>query len=113
MALCALSSAAAPPIVGFWSKVTVKSIEVWTQQGFGTKGTVVFTFSAPASTPASCSTEPTRAVVDITEIGGAMAASELEKAKMIGESLTVYGSGTCPTKGNIENVGRVIEESER
>jgi hypothetical protein len=110
LALCALSSAADPPVVGFWSKVTVKGVETWTSQGFGTKGTAVFTFSAAASTPASCSSEPTRAVVDITEIGGAMTASILQSAKLIGQPVTVYGTGSCPTKGNIENVSHVVEE---
>lgn len=106
LALCALFSSAA--FAGTWSNVTVISITVLTGEGYVPKGAAMVTFSAASTGSASCAgTTTNQAAINIDTIGGAMAASMLQPALLIGSTVTVIGMGKCPTMGTIENIAKV------
>lgn len=94
---------------GTWSNVTVTVMTPWTSEGFSPKGVLVVTLSANVTGGASCgSTGPTLAIVDTSTPGGALTAAVLQAARLTGSTVTIHGTGSCPTNGTVENVSNVV-----
>src|SRR5262249_28511195 len=97
LAVLALSSVAASDQPhGVWKDAKVTDITVYTTGGTDGKGYVVVRFAANGTgTPSCASGYPKSVAIDISTIGGTMAAEMAGKSLLIGSSLTVTGTGAC------------------
>jgi hypothetical protein len=70
---------------------------------------VVVTFSSNgAGTPNCASGYPRDLVIDLSTPGGAFAASTAQAAKVLGEAVTVAGTGICSVPSTTETMASIV-----
>jgi len=115
LALLALSGVAASDQPhGTWKDAKVTEITVYTTGGTDGKGYMVVRFAANGTgTPGCASGYPRSVAIDMSTVGGAMAAEMAEKSSLIGSVLTVTGTGACNVSPKIETLASVQETAEQ
>jgi hypothetical protein len=99
---------------GVWTGVTVMGLTACTAERCPPKGWLVVELSANATgAPPACAHDNPRSIaVSLSEnAGGGMAAAILERAQMMGEQLTVIGTGTCSVDAAMESLAKVTATS--
>lgn len=107
--LLSMSSVAAPPAGSSWKDVTISDYTVHTDGGAGGKGYVVVTFASNGTgTPSCASGYPRDLVIDLSNAGGALAASVAEMNFLTGQPVTaVTGTGACSVIPTTETLAAI------
>jgi len=116
LTLLALASAALAdqPPHGTWTDARIAGLVVYTSGGPQNKGYVVVTLQANGTGSPSCAAGYPRSVaVDLTVEGSRMALGELERSMLMGQSITLTGSGACTVQATVETLASVESKSPR
>jgi hypothetical protein len=105
--LLSLSSAAAYA-GSSWKDVKITDVTIYTAAGPAGKGYVVVTFAANGTgTPSCASGYPKNLVIDISAVGGAMAAAAVQQGLMTGSTVSVTGTGGCSVNPSMETMASI------